>query len=635
LSILDVVLGRRLANRESEQRKIGAFEGVAAMGLDGLGSSAYGPEAALTILIPLGAAGLAYIGWITAAILALLAILYASYWQTIRAYPNNGGGYIVTKDNLGTNASLLAAAALMTDYVLNVSVGISAGVGALVSAIPVLHPWILPMCLGILLLVTIVNLRGTQDAGRLLAIPTYLFVACFTAVLAIGITKALLAGGHPSPVLPPPALPKTTEAVSLWLLARAFASGCTAMTGVEAVSNGMSAFREPPLTHGHRTLSAIVIILGILLAGIAYLASAYRIGAMDQTQDGYRSVLSQLVSAIAGNGAFYYVAIGSVLLVLCLSANTSFVDFPRLCRMVAEDGFLPKSFSVAGRRLVFTAGMLYLAGCSGLLLLAFGGITDRLIPLFAIGAFLTFTLSQAGMAIHWRRELRNAAGRREANVHRMHLWINALGSIATGTALVVIIAAKFLDGAWITIFVIPAVIILLKTVRRYYDELGARLGFGEPLSLKSGAPPIMLVALHEWSKPAARALRLALALSPDVVAFHLSHLNGPEAEENERELRAQWQVDVEEPTKQAGMPPPRLLVLPAEYRTIEEPVLRLVKDLRSRLNRETVVVLIPELVKQRWYQHILHMSRANRLRTQLMNKGKDLTVVTVPWRLEQ
>jgi amino acid transporter len=283
VNVRKLVLGRRLANRELTEQKIGAFEGVAAMGLDGLGSSAYGPEAALTILIPLGAASLSYIGWVMAPIVALLAILFASYWQTIRAYPSNGGAYIVAKENLGTNASLLAAAALMIDYVLNVSVGISAGVGALVSAVPPLHPYILPLCLAILAVITLLNLRGTQESGRVLAVPTYLFVASFAIILGLGTYKALAAGGHPQAIVPPPGLPQATEAVSVWLLLRAFASGCTAMTGVEAVSNGMSAFREPAVKYGHRTLTAICVILGLLLIAIAHLATAYGIGAMDQS----------------------------------------------------------------------------------------------------------------------------------------------------------------------------------------------------------------------------------------------------------------------------------------------------------------------------------------------------------------
>src|SRR5438105_2785610 len=325
MKLVDLLLGRKLANREGEAEKITTLEGVPAMGLDGLASSAYGPEAALTILLPLGAAGLAQMGPVMIAVLAVLAILYFSYWQTIEAYPTNGGSYTVARENLGANAGLLAATALMIDYVLNVAVGISAGVGALTSALPRLHPYTLPLCLGILVLVTLVNLRGTMEAGLLFAVPTYLFVVGFGgAVVLYGVWQALLAGGEPVPVVSPPAVPAATEAVTLWLLLRAFASGCTAMTGVEAVSNSVSAFRAPSVTYAHRTLTAIVVILGVLLAGIAYLAEVYHTAAMDQTQPGYQSILSQLASAVVGRGALYFVAIGSVLAVLCLSANTSF-----------------------------------------------------------------------------------------------------------------------------------------------------------------------------------------------------------------------------------------------------------------------------------------------------------------------
>src|SRR5712672_2351694 len=271
MKLLDLLLGRKLANREGESEKITALEGVPAMGLDGLASSAYGPEAALTILAPLGLAGLAYIGPITIAVLAVLAILYLSYWQTIEAYPTSGGSYTVARENLGANAGLLAATALMIDYVLNVAVGISAGVGALTSAVPLLQPHTLALCLGILVLVTLVNLRGTLEAGLLFAVPTYLFVLCFGGgVVVYGVWQALMAGGDPMPVVPPPAAPaEIGAAVSVWLLLRAFASGCTAMTGVEAVSNGVSAFRDPAVRYARRTLTAIVLILGFLLTVIS------------------------------------------------------------------------------------------------------------------------------------------------------------------------------------------------------------------------------------------------------------------------------------------------------------------------------------------------------------------------------
>ncbi len=634
MRFLDLVLGRRLLNREYRRRRIGAFEGVPAMGLDGIGSSSYGPEAALAILIPLGAAGTSYIGWIMAPIVVLLVILFASYWQTIRAYPNNGGAYIVAKGNLGTSVSLLAAAALMIDYVLNVAVGISAGIGALVSAVPALHPHMLSLCLITLLLITLVNLRGTPDAGRIFALPTYLYIVSFVLVLAIGIGKAVLAGGHPSPVVAPPQPAPATETISLWLLMRAFASGCTAMTGVEAVSNGMSAFREPPVLYGHRTLATIVLVLGALLAGIACLVHAFGIGAMDQSAPEYRSVLSQLAAAAVGQGILYYVAIGSLLCVLTLSATTSFIDFPRLCRLVAEDGFLPRPFAAAGRRLVFSVGIVYLAVTAGLLLFVFGGITDRLIPLFAVGAFLTFTISQIGMVVHWRRAMRETATARERAAQRAHYWTNAVGAATTGAALVIIVLAKFTEGAWITILVIPAVIGLLLTIHHYYARLASEAKAG-PLEVRDLRPPVLLVAVRDWDELAGKALRFAISLSPDVIALHLTKLEGPEAEEHGELMQERWRHEVERPAAEAGVPVPRLVILPAAQRAIHQPILKFVEELQTRFGTRRVVVLIPEIVKRHWYQHILHTHHAWQLRRQLeLHGGSQLTIMNVPWHLD-
>jgi amino acid transporter len=290
MSLSGFLIGRRLANDEAGSRKLTVPAGVSAMGLDGLSSSAYGPEAALTMLMPIGAAALHVITPIMAAILVLLALLFVSYWQTIKAYPNNGGSYTVASENLGANAGLLAATALMIDYVLNVAVGIWAGIGALTSAIPQLYPYTLSLCPAVLGLITIVNLRGTMEAGLLLSVTTYLFIASLGGVLILGLIKTLVAGGSPAPVVRLPPLPAATEAVTLWLLLRTFASGCTAMTGVEAVSNGISAFREPTVKRGHMTMATIVLILGVLLGAIAYLAQVYGIGAMDQTQVPERAV---------------------------------------------------------------------------------------------------------------------------------------------------------------------------------------------------------------------------------------------------------------------------------------------------------------------------------------------------------
>lgn len=606
------------------------------MGLDGFASSAYGPEAALTILAALGAASTAYIGWVMAPIVALLVILFASYWQTIRAYPTSGGAYVVAKENLGTNAGLLAAAALMIDYVLNVAVGISAGVAALVSAAPQLHPYMLPLCLGIVAFVTLMNLRGTLDAGRMFAIPTYTFVVSFAAILALGIYRAVTSGGDPEPLVAPPPLPGAIEAASLWLLLRAFASGCTAMTGVEAVSNGMAAFRDPAVKYGHRTLTGIVVVLGILLVSVAYLSQAYGIGAMDQTENTYRSVLSQLASAVVGNGVLYYIAIGSLLSVLVLSANTSFVGFPRLCRSIAADGFLPKPFAIAGHRLVFSIGILYLAITAGVLLIVFGGITDHLIPLFAIGAFLTFTLSQTGMVAHWIRQLKQDPPEVQRRAIRMHLLTNGVGAVTTGAALIIIVIAKFTQGAWITVVVIPAVIVLLKSIRRYYDRVGARVRESSPLQITSTEPPVVLVTIDEWNRLADKSLTLALSLSSDVIGVHLAQLAGPASDEEQRKLHRQWHADVAEPARKAGYRPPQLVILQAQYRAIHEPILKLAHELEDKFPGRAIAVLIPELVKQRWYQRLLHTHRAKRLRSKLLRHGDTrLTIINVPWYLEE
>ena len=486
-----LLLGRPLANREQGSHRIGPFEAVPTMGLDGLGSSSYGPEAALTVLAPLGAAGLHLIGPIVGLIVALLAVLYLSYRQTVKAYPGNGGAYVVARENLGETASLLAAAAIMIDYVLNAAVGVSAGVGALTSILPALQPFTLWLCLGVLALITLANLRGLGESGRLFALPTYVFIVSFLALIALGLFRTFAAHGHPHAVIAPPPLGHASEGVGLWLLMRAFASGCTAMTGVEAVSNGVGAFREPVVKNAHRTLSLIVGVLAALLVGVSLLAHAYHLGAMDQSRPGYQSVLSQLTAAVAGRGWFYDVAMASVVGVLCLSAATSFVGFPNLCRLVARDDFLPRPFATVGRRLVYSVGIGYLAVSSGLLLIVFGGVTDRLIPLFAIGAFLTFTLSQAGMVARWRK----TPGR-----HLGSLAVNAAGALATGAALLVILAAKFLEGAWITALAVPAVILLLRSVKRYYVKLEAQTRCPTPLRLEETQPPTLLVAFQDWSR---------------------------------------------------------------------------------------------------------------------------------------
>jgi len=623
MSLIDRLFGKHLASHEEDDQKVGVFAGIPMLGLDALSSSAYGPEAALTILLPLGTLGLAALGPITLIILALLAILYFSYRQTIAAYPSGGGSYTVAKENLGVRAGLLAAAALLLDYILNVAVGISAGIGALVSAFPALQPHILALCLATLALIAFINLRGVRESGVAFALPTYIFVGSLFLVLGIGLFKMAASGGHPIAVTPPPVLPVGVAAASLWLLMRAFASGCTAMTGVEAVSNGVSAFARPGVQRAQQTLTAIVLILGLLLAGIAVLCHAYHIGATDPDGKGYQSVISQLVGAIVGHGIFYYVTLGSVIAVLALSANTSFADFPRLCRLIAQDNYLPHAFANRGRRLVYSIGIGILTVFAGLLLIAFGGITDRLIPLFAVGAFLAFTLSQAGMVVHWKR-----AGGPGA---LPSLLVNGTGAVATGVALVVVLAAKFVEGAWITILLIPAMLLVFDRVKKHYDHVAEQTSCPRPLNIENLEPPVVIVPIKTWNVLAENALRFALRLSPDVIVVHIST-----SETEAHQLRMQWEQYVEQPLRAAGLSQPQLMLLSSPYRRLFTPLLNYINLLKAEYPSRQIAVIIPELVESKWYEYLLHNQRATGLKAALLLRGDQrVVVINVPWYLKE
>jgi amino acid transporter len=618
MKLYDLLFGKPLRSSEEAGEKLGPVGGLSVFGLDALSSAAYGPEAALTLLIPLAAAGIAYMVPITASIIILLVIVYFSYRQTITAYPTGGGSYTVARQNLGDFSGLLAAAALMIDYVLTAAVGISAGVGALVSAVPSLQPHTLPICLVILLLITIVNLRGVRETGAVFIVPTYLFVGTMLVTLMLGLGKTLAAGGHPVPVVAPPHLPLPIAAVSIWLLLKAFSSGCTAMTGVEAISNGVKAFREPLVKSAQRALTAIIAILIVLLAGIAFLVRAYHIGATDPGAAGYQSVLSQLTAAVAGQGVFYYITMGSVLLVLALSANTAFADFPRLGRALAEDGFLPQGFALLGRRLVYSQGIWALAVLCAALLILFGGVTDRLIPLFAVGAFLAFTLSQAGMVAHWRRT--GGEGSRRS------MFINGLGSAATATTVIVVTVAKFVEGAWVTVLLIPAIMILMINIRRHYRQVEAEVANPVPLDLRDLRDPLVVVPILSWNRIARKGLRFALTLSSEVQAVHV------DCEKDRGNFLQTWDRNVEEPAKQAGRVAPRLIVLTSPYRFVISPILDYILELERTNPERQIAVLIPELVERHWYHYFLHNQRAELLRALLLAKGNQRTVlVNVPW----
>ncbi len=621
MQLLNVLLGRPLASEEDAEQRVGVAAGVPTFGLDALGSAAYGPEAALTLLIPAAAAGVAYVMPISLVIIALLTVVYFSYRQTIDAYPNGGGSYTVASENLGRGMGLLAAAALMLDYLLDVGVGISTGVGALVSAVPRLQPHTLAICLAILVVLTVINLRGVRESGVLFMLPTYLFCICLLGVLGWGTVKTLLAGGHPTPVIAPPhPAVKTIAAAGAWLLIRAFASGCTALTGVEAVSNGMSAFAEPKSQTAKRTLTVIVVLLALFLLGIAHLTRAYGIAATEPGTPHYQSLLSMMTAAVIGKGTFYYVTIASILVLLSLSANTAFTGFPLLCRVIAEDGYLPRFFALRGRRLVYGEGILVLAVLSGLILAIFGGVTDRLIPLFAIGAFLAFTLSQAGMVMHWRRE----GGKRSG----LYMAINCLGAMATGCTVVIVLIAKFTEGAWITVLIVPLLIALMYSVHRYYQRASHLMKI-DTLQIRQQAAPLAIVPVSGWNRASQEALQFACSLTPRVEVLHVDL-----PDEHGEQTCTDWQAQLDEAARSGGLQAPRVISVPSPFRFVTTPIVRYVLDAEKREPEAKVMVVVPEMVAKRWWQYLLHNHRSTTLKAMLLLQGnRRIVVVNVPWYL--
>jgi amino acid transporter len=620
MSLIDILLGRPLATEEEKAERIGPGKGIPVFGLDALSSAAYGPEAALTLLIPLGMTGVHFLWPITVSIIVLLGIVYFSYRQTISAYPQGGGSYTVASENLGVWPGLLAAAALMIDYILTAAVGISAGVGALVSAVPSLQSHTLLICLAILALLTMVNLRGVQETGGVFMLPTYVFIASLLVMIVIGVAKSIMAGGHPIPVIAPPRLTHATEALSAWLILRAFASGCTAMTGVEAVSNGVMAFRDPTDKYARLTLTIIIAILMVMLGGIAYLCPVYAIAATVPGEVGYQSVLSQLIAAVAGNGTFYWVSIISILFVLALSANTAFADFPRLARAIAHNGFLPHSFTLRGRRLVYAPGVYALAFLTALLLTIFGGVTDRLIPLYAVGAFLAFTLSQAGMVIHWKKN----GGR---GAHK-NMVINAVGATATGITVCVVLIAKFTEGAWITVLLIPLLILMMYSINRHYRRIEKLTALDREMNTDNLCEPIVMIPIERISTVSEKTLRFAWSISKQITFVHV------ECSEDEEAFREHWISFIETPARKANLPIPNLVTLESPYRFVVSLIVEHAVKLQSENPDRLLAILVPELIENHWYNFLLHNNRPQLLRGLLNHKENPrITVIDIPWYL--
>jgi amino acid transporter len=617
---LNLLFGKPLATSEERAEHIGPLAGIPVFGLDALSSAAYGPEAALTLLIPLGLMGVHYIVPVSAAIVVLLIIVYFSYRQTIDAYPHGGGSYTVASQNLGEGAGLLAAAALMIDYTLTAAVGISAGVGALISALPSLQPHTLQLCLGVLLILTIVNMRGVHDTGVVFMIPTYMFTGTLLIVIGVGAWHVFAGSGHPQPVTPLPAMPAATMAVSWWLLLKVFSSGCTAMTGVEAVSNGVMAFRDDTRKNAKITLTIIIALLAVLLAGIALLCRSYGIAATDPNGPGYESVLSMLTRAVMGHGWFYYLTIGAVLLVLALSANTAFADFPRLTRAIALDSYMPHVFLLRGRRLLYSWGIYVLVALTALLLIVFGGVTDRLIPLFAIGAFMAFTLSQAGMVVHWRRQGKS----------HLRMYVNGLGAVATGITTLVVLVAKFAEGAWITALLIAVMIVFMRAVNRHYVHVAREIDLDRPIVPAEITEPIVVLPIDRWSRISEKAISFALSMSSDIRCVHV--LTAGETDT----FCDEWEDKIAAPLRAAGKCVPSLIMLRSPYRYILLPLVDYVLSVERETDLKKVCVVVPELVVRHWWENLLHNRRSDMLKVMLLMRGnRRIIVVNIPWYLQR
>ena len=632
MSIFDVLFGKPLATSAEHDEHIGVAAGVPIFGLDGLTSAAYGPEAAMTLLIPLGLAGVSlYLLPIFGCILTLLTILYLSYRQTIQAYPNGGGSFTVASENLGDHAGLLAAAALMIDYILTAAVGISAGVTALVSAAegskygPMLHHSQLMLCLLILAAIAIVNMRGVKETGAVFMTPTFLFVGTLLTTIGVGAYHALAMHGHPLALsAPPPPVSNPLRTLKpllmIWLLMKAFSNGCAAMTGVEAVSNGVTAFKEPRSKNANHTLTVIIFILIILLFGLSYVARAYGVTAMDPDATNYQSVLSIEVAAVFGRGWFYFLTMGGVLAALSFSANTAFADFPRMARAIAGKDYLPHVFLLKGRRLLFSHGIYALTGFTALILILFNGVTDRLIPLYAIGAFLAFTLSQSGMVMHWHKTT-------DAPHRHVKMFVNGLGAVATGISLLIILVTKFMYGAWVTALLVPFLIVLMMMVKRHYVRVKGETEDPTPLRLTGLEPPIVVIPMARWDKITEKAMRFGMLMSPIVKVVHVDS-------DDSDALGCVWDTMVIKPVRDHNMAEPELITVKSDYRTIISPLMDYVLRLEDENPGRKIAVLLPELVVRHWWENLLHNQRVQLLKLLLLQKGNQrIVVVNIPWYL--
>ncbi|HKB24839.1 MAG TPA: APC family permease [Methylomirabilota bacterium] len=593
-------VGSPLPTAQQRHERLGRATALAVFASDALSSVAYATEEILLVLILAGTVALSYSLPIAIAIAILIAIVVSSYRQTIRAYPQGGGAYIVSKDNLGTTAGLVAGAALLIDYVLTVAVSVAAGVAALTSAVPFLFRYRVPLCVLAVVVVSVANLRGLRESGKLFAAPTYLFVGSLGALIVYGAAGALF---DFIPERPYQDHPPGLEGVGLFLILRAFASGCTALTGVEAVSDGVPAFKPPEAHNARVVLTWLGVILIVLFLGITFLS--YDFGIIPRHDE---TVVSQLARHVFGGGPFYYVIQAGTMLILLLAANTSFADFPRLSFFLARDRFIPRQFATQGDRLVFSNGIVILGGVATLLLVAFNGDTHALIPLYAVGVFLSFTLSQASMVRRWLRL------REEGWWWRW--WFNGLGAVVTGLVVLTIAATKFTHGAWIVVLLIPTLVAAFVIVHRHYDEVARQLsleGFEPP-------PPItntVLVLVGDIHRGVVKAIQYAQSLSPNAKAVFVE--TDPERTRRLEEKWGKW-----------GMGAP-LIVLTSPYRSLLGPLLEYIDNLQKDENH-VVTIVLPEFIPAKWWQLGLHNQTALLIKGAMLFR-KNVIVTDVPYHL--
>ncbi len=598
-------LGTPLETERFQEERLRVPIALAVFSSDALSSVAYATEEILLVLSIAGMAALDYSMPISAVIALLLFIVIVSYRQTIHAYPEGGGSYIVARENLGTLWGLIAAAALLLDYILTVAVSTAAGVAAVTSAFPGLLRDRVALGLLFLFLLAVGNLRGVRQSGRIFAVPTYLFIFSMASLIVTGIVRAFL--GYP-PVEPPmAAVPEIQHALNLWLLMKAFSAGCAALTGIEAVSNGVQAFRKPEARNASVTLMIMAVILAFFFLGTSYLAHVYTV-----IPGARQTVVSQLGRAIFGQGLLYYLMQIATASILMVAANTAFADFPRLSSILARDRFVPRQLANLGDRLVYSNGILILAGSAGFLLILFGGNTHRLIPLYAVGVFLAFTLSQSGMVV---RHLRLKGER-----YRLHAVINAVGATATGAALLVIATTKFVQGAWIVILLIPLFVVFFLRTHRHYFYVRQQLSLRE-IEPERPLRHTAIVPISAVNRATVFAVRYAKSIAHEVEAVHVA-IDPARVEQ----VRQQWKA------WGGGVP---LRVLESPYRSMVQPLVDHIDDLmHGRRRNEMVTVVLPEFVTAHWWEGLFHNQSAFLIKGALLFRP-GVVVTSIPFHFSR